>query len=124
MSVGFTLLVWSGVWRNGVRTTLTSLSIVVAFLLITALQLFAATLGYALDEMQAVRLYVTNRFIESDQLPIRHLPAIESTPGVRYTSHTSYFGGYLGDPKNPVAASATTPELFLIMEELKLDRSA
>src|SRR5262245_32859700 len=99
MPVGFTLLVWSGVWRNRVRTTLTALSIGVAFLLITALQLFQATLGSALEQMQADRLYVSNRFVESDQLPIRHLPAIESAPGVLHVSHTSYFGGYLGDPK-------------------------
>jgi putative ABC transport system permease protein len=120
----FALLVWSGVWRNRVRTTLTCLSIVVAFLLITALQLFAATLGYALEQMRADRLFVSNRFIESAQLPIRHLPVLEATAGVRHVSHTSYFGGYLGDPKNPVAASATTPDLFLIMEELNLDPAA
>jgi putative ABC transport system permease protein len=113
-------LIWAGIWRNRVRTTLTALSIVVAFLLIGSLQMFSAGLRIMADTRPADRLIVANRYIQTDQLPVSALAQIRSIPGVRVASHTSYFGGYLGDPKNRVTVTVTTPELFSIKTELNV----
>jgi putative ABC transport system permease protein len=121
MELKYGNLIWSGIWRNRTRTTLTVLSIVVAFLLIGSLQLFSAGLRMVADTLPADRLIVANRYILADQLRISALAQIQSIPGVRVTSHTSYFGGYLGDMKNRVSVTVTTPELFAIKTELHVD---
>jgi putative ABC transport system permease protein len=110
-------LVWTGIWRNRPRTVLTSLSIAVAFMLIGSLQIFSHGIEKALLSLRADRLIVASRYIRTDQLPIRYFEPIRAIDGAVAVSHTSYFGGFYRDARSPIAATATTPELFSVLTE-------
>ncbi|MGB5352854.1 MAG: ABC transporter permease [Woeseia sp.] len=119
-------LIWKNAWRKKVRTSLTILSVLVAFLLFALLN----AIGYAFrsgeDASAADRLVVLNKISLINPLPISYEARIASTPGVAMVTHASWFGGYYQDPRNqfaqfPVDAKdyfAMYPELVIAPEQL------
>jgi len=120
-------LVWKNAWRKKVRTSLTILSVLVAFLLFALLN----AIGYAFrggeDVSSAERLIVIHKISLINPLPISYQARIASTPGVADVTHASWFGGYYQDPRNqfaqfPVEAReyfALYPELNIPPEQLE-----
>ncbi len=97
-------LMWAMLWRKKLRTSLTLLSIVIAFLLFGMLQGINAAFQEVIERSNVNRLIVMNRIALTESLPYSYLSQIESIPGVVIVSHESWFGPYYQDPKNLIAA--------------------
>ncbi|HEU4604284.1 MAG TPA: hypothetical protein VFS24_20080, partial [Steroidobacteraceae bacterium] len=65
-------LIWAGLWRKKVRTILTMLSIVFAFLLFGLVQGVNQGFNQAVNKLDVDRLYVTPRDSQADPLPISY----------------------------------------------------
>jgi putative ABC transport system permease protein len=114
-------LVWAGLWRKKVRTILTMLSIVFAFLLFGLLQGINQGFNQTVQRLDVDRLYVTPRSSQADPLPISYNQQIKTIPGVKAAAPWTYFGGYFQDARNPIPAFATDARaLFEVYKELKI----
>ncbi len=116
-------LVWRNVWRKRIRTSLTILSVFVAFLLFSLL----SALGYAFksgeDAADAERLVVINKVSLINPLPVSYQNRIASTPGVLSVTHASWFGGYYQEPRNQFGQFPTDPYAYFSMyPELSIPR--
>ena len=113
--------VWRNVWRKKIRTSLTILSVFVAFLLFALL----SAIGYAFksgeDVADAERLVVIEKISLINPLPMSYKNRIASTPGVQSVTHASWFGGYYQEPRNQFAQFPTDPyEYFSMYPELQM----
>ncbi|PMS15094.1 ABC transporter permease [Trinickia dabaoshanensis] len=106
----FIPLIWAMLWRKKVRTSLTLLSIMIAFLLFGMLQGVNSAFKETIERSNVNRLVVTNRISITESLPYAYMQQIEALPGVERVSHESWFGPYYQDPKNFIAAFPVEPE--------------
>ncbi len=93
-------LLWANLHRRPVRTYLTLLSVLVAFLLFTLLRTIAVWFEGAGYDAASNRLVVTAKYSIIDLLPIRHADAIRAVDGVEAVTHQTWFGGNYQDPRN------------------------
>ncbi|HKS38837.1 MAG TPA: FtsX-like permease family protein [Verrucomicrobiae bacterium] len=111
----FLYLVWSNLKRKKLRTTLTLLSILVAFVLFSLLSALKLALVGGATLADANRLIVRHRVSFIQPLPHAYQARIARIPGVSAVSHTSWFGGIYQDPKNQFGTFPVEPESFLAM---------
>ena len=114
-------LIWKNVWRKKIRTSLTMLSVFVAFLLFALL----SAIGYAFkggeDVADAERLVVINKVSLINPIPMAYKNRIAATEGVQGVTHASWFGGYYQDQRNQFGQFPTEPyEYFSLYPELKM----
>jgi putative ABC transport system permease protein len=112
----FLSLVRSNLKRKKLRTTLTILSILVAFvlygLLCTVKEAFTGGVALA----GADRLVVRHKVSMIMSLPVSYKQRMEQIPGVDSAVHFTWFNGiYQNEPKNFFASFPTDPESFLDM---------
>jgi putative ABC transport system permease protein len=93
-------LIWKNVWRKKVRTTLTILSVFVAFLLFALLNAIGHAFTAGEDVANAERLVVIDKVSLINSIPISYMNRIASTPGVAEVTHASWFGGFYQDTRN------------------------
>jgi putative ABC transport system permease protein len=108
-------LIWSNLKRKKLRTTLTLLSIVVAFVLFALLSALKLALVGGVELADANRLLVMHRMSFIQPLPHSYMARIARIPGVSAVSHQSWFGGIYQDSKNPLGSFPVDPEAFLAM---------
>lgn len=114
-------LVWAALTRSWLRTALTFLSIVVAFLLFGVLHGVVGGLDVLINSMSETRLRVVNLRGFTLTMPIALRDQIKRIPGVTAVAAYEYFGGYYLDPKNQLGGSALDmAALFKIYPELVL----
>ena len=108
-------LVWSNLQRRKLRTALTLLSILVAFLLFGFLCAIheAFTAGITLAGQD--RLIVRHKVSLMQSLPLSYAARIAALPGVTGVAHQSWFGGIYQEPKNFFGSIPVEPEPFLAM---------
>jgi putative ABC transport system permease protein len=107
-------LVWSNLGRRKLRTALTALSILVAFLLYGYLSAIRAALDAGnFGAGGEDRLIVRNRVSITQPLPGTYGRRIGMIPGVTTVTHASWFGGIYQDPKNFFGQLAVVPEDYL-----------
>jgi len=111
----FLYLVWCNLKRKKLRTTLTLLSIVVAFVLFALLAALKLALVGGVELADANRLLVMHRVSFLQLLPQSYLARMAKIPGVAAVSHQTWFGGIYQDSKNPLATFPVDPELYLAM---------
>lgn len=117
----FLYLVWCNLKRKKLRTTLTFLSILVAFVLFSLLSALKLGFGAGVNIANASRLIVRHRVSFIQPLPHAYLARIARIPGVAAVSQQSWFGGTYQDSKNPLGTFPVEPELFLPMNpEIRL----
>ena len=92
--------VWSNLKRKKLRTTLTLLSILVAFVLFALLSALKLALGGGVNMADANRLLVRHRVSFINLLPHSYQQRIARVPGVTLVSLQLWFGGVYQDPKN------------------------
>ena len=114
-------LIWRSAWRKKIRTSLTILSVLVAFVLFTLLN----AVGRAFDAGGAMtgaqRLVVIDKVSLINFLPVSYENRIAQIPGVANVTHQSWFGGYYQDPKNQFPQFPVEPEdYFDVFPELVL----
>ena len=98
-------LLWSGLWRLPARTALTAASLATAFLLLGILGPILLLFENRANLAGVERLIVQPRHSITDFLPISHEGAIRALPGVRATTHQTWFGGTFRDPANTFTRS-------------------
>ena len=109
----FLPLVWRNLMRRKVRTLVTVLSIMVAFMLFGLLMAIRAAFSMGVDVAGADRLMVIHRVSIIQPLPQSYGPKIRSTPGVTDLTHANWFGGYYQEPTNFIQNMAVEPESWL-----------
>ena len=114
-------LIWRSAWRKKIRTSLTILSVLVAFVLFTIL----SAVGRAFDAGGAMtgaqRLVVIDKVSLINFLPLSYENKIARIPGVATVTHQSWFGGYYQDAKNQFPQFPVEPEdYFDVYPELEL----
>jgi putative ABC transport system permease protein len=116
-------LIWAGLRRKPLRTTLSFLAVIAAFLLFGILQGIGALFGHFVSDSHIDRLYVMSKLNNDGDipLPISHLARIQTLPGIVSVTPINGIGGYYQDPKNFVPAWAVDPEsVFDVFSELKI----
>lgn len=114
-------LIWSGIWRKPMRSTLTIASVIIAFVLFGLLQGINRGMDAAVKSLRLDRLYVMNRSNATHPQPLAHVHAVEKIPGVRSVAHWTYFAGFYQEARNQVGAIAVdTAEFFALYPEIKV----
>lgn len=108
-----TRLMWRGLTRRLLRTTLTIASLVVAFFLMCTLRSLVTTLGAGADAASESRLIVQSAVSLFVDLPQNYQPKIEGVEGVAQTSKWQWFGGYYQNERNRFAQFAVDPDNLL-----------
>jgi putative ABC transport system permease protein len=111
----FLHLIWSNLKRKKLRTTLTVLSILVAFVLFGFLSGIKQALVGGVTLEGASRLVVRHKVSLIQLLPQSYKARMEHIPGVASATHQTWFGGVYQDPKNFFMQCPVEPEAFLDM---------
>ncbi|HTQ30991.1 MAG TPA: FtsX-like permease family protein [Opitutaceae bacterium] len=111
----FLHLIWSNLKRKKLRTILTLLSIVVAFILFGFLSAIKQALTGGIDVAGANRLIVRHKVSIIQLLPESYEQRMKRIPGVAAAVHQTWFGGIYQDPKNFFMQCPVVPEEFMDM---------
>ena len=120
-------LLWANLMRKKLRTALTLLSIVIAFLLFGLLCAIKQALVGSVALAGADRLIVRHKVSIIQLLPEAYQARMARLPGVALVTHQTWFGGIYQDPKNffmqcpviPTEFMAMFPEFQLPPEQMK-----
>jgi putative ABC transport system permease protein len=108
-------LIWSNLKRKKLRTLLTLLSIVVAFILFGFLSAIRQALAGGVTLAGQNRLITRHKVSIIQSLPESYKARMERIPGVALATHESWFGGIYQDPKNFFPQMSVVPEEFVDM---------
>ncbi|HTL18550.1 MAG TPA: ABC transporter permease [Patescibacteria group bacterium] len=111
----FLHLIWSNLKRKKLRTCLTLLSILVAFVLFGLLASIKQALAGGISLEGANRLVVRQKVSIINLLPESYKARMERIPGVDLAVYQTWFGGIYQDPKNFFMQTPVVPEEFLSM---------
>jgi putative ABC transport system permease protein len=111
----FLHLVWRNLMRRKIRTFITIMTIMVAFLLFGGLMAIRAAFSMGVDVAGADRLMMIHKVSIIQPLPRSYGDRIRSLEGVTALSHANWFGGYFQEPSNFVQSMAVDPESWLEM---------
>ncbi len=106
----FLPLIWAILWRKKIRTVLTLLSLVTAFLLLGLLQAANSLFKDGGVNLTAPLLITQARVSFTNPLPLRLLSQIEAVSGIEAVSYSQFFGGIYQDQKNFFPVFAVMPE--------------
>ncbi len=106
-------LIWCNLKRKKLRTSLTLLSIIVAFILFGFLSAIQEALVGGVQLAGADRLVVRQKVSIINFLPVSYEARIDRIPGVDFSTHQTWFGGIYQDPKNFFMQNPVEPEKFL-----------
>src|SRR5580658_9450599 len=109
----FLPLIWSNLKRKKLRTFLTLLSILVAFVLFGLLSAIKEALTGGISINGANRLVVQHKVSLILLLPESYKARMERIPGVDLAAHQTWFGGIYQDPKNFFMQCPVVPDDFL-----------
>jgi putative ABC transport system permease protein len=108
-------LVWSNLKRRKMRTILTLLSILVAFMLFGYLAAIKQGFSQGIEVAGADRLIVRHKISIIQFLPEAYESRIEQIEGVEDAVHQTWFGGVYQKPSNFFAQMPVEPEEYLEM---------
>jgi putative ABC transport system permease protein len=111
----FLHLIWGNLKRRKLRTSLTLLSILVAFLLFGLLCAIKQALVGGVELAGADRLIVRHKVSIIQLLPESYKARMERIPGVDLVVHQTWFGGVYQDPKNFFMQTPVIPDDFMKM---------
>src|SRR5687767_7977352 len=109
----FAHLIWSNLKRRKLRTGLTLLSILVAFVLFGYLSAIGRGLNQEVSVDGANRLVVRHRVSLTQPLPESYQARMARLPGVSLVTHANWFGGVYQDRRNFFAQMPVIPEQWL-----------
>ena len=108
-------LIWCNLKRKKLRTSLTLLSVVVAFILFGFLMAIKQALAGGVSMAQQNRLVVRHKVSIIQLLPESYQARMNRIPGVDFATHQTWFGGIYQDRKNFFMQNPVVPEEFLKM---------
>jgi putative ABC transport system permease protein len=119
-------LVWANLKRRKLRTTLTVLSIVIAFILFGLLASIKQALTGGVSMAGVNRLVVQHKVSIIQLLPLKYKMDMERIPGVALATHQTWFGGkfkqqdkvfFMQNPVDPQDFLDMHPEMILSPED-------
>ncbi len=116
----FLHLVWRNLMRKKARTTLTVLSIFIAFVLYGALVAVKTAFGVGVELAGLDRLVTIHKISLIQPLPESYGRKILAIDGVSKVAHANWFGGVYQDPKNYFAQFAVDPGYLEIYPEIRM----
>lgn len=111
----FLPLIWSNLKRKKLRTLLTILCILVAFVLFGYLSAIEEALNAGVSVAGADRLVVRHRVSIVQLLPVSYKERMAKVPGVGAVVHQTWFGGIYQDPMKFFPQMPVEPAEFLEM---------
>ncbi len=114
-------LLWAGLWRKPTRTTLTLLSIAVAFVLFGILSGIDAGFDHALAASRLDRLFTDSRF--GAPMLLSYAEQIARVPGVAVVAPRRVLGGYYQDQQNQVGVLCIDERFFSLRPEITATRA-
>ncbi|MBI5385337.1 MAG: FtsX-like permease family protein [Verrucomicrobia bacterium] len=112
----FLSLIWCNLKRKKLRTSLTLLSIFIAFLLFGLLCTIKEAFTGGIALAGADRLIVRHKVSLIMTLPVTYKERMERIPGVELAAHQTWFNGiYQNEPKNFFGSFPVEPEAYLAM---------
>lgn len=111
----FAPLIAANLFRRKLRTGLTLVSVIVAFILYAYLSAIRVGLSQGVDVAGADRMLVWHAVSLAQPLPLSYLDRIKRLPGVDLVVHQSWFGGIYQNPRNFFPQMPVDPEPFLRM---------
>ncbi len=106
-------LMRKNLFRKKVRTALTMVSIVVAFVIFGALSAVQETIQSGGAITQADRLIVTNKINFTLSMPNAYVGRVRGVQGVTRVAYADWFGGYFQEPRNILVAFAADAKPYL-----------
>src|SRR5210317_1895508 len=103
-------LIFSSLKRKKLRTSLTVLSIMIAFVLFAYLTAIRQAFDAGVEVAGADRLVVRHKVSLIQLLPQSYEAKIENIDGVANAAHSTWFGGIYQEPKNFFAQMPVVPE--------------
>ncbi len=119
----FLPLIWAGLWRKPVRTALTILSLVFAFMLFGMLRSVDAGFDNLLARSAEDRISVSPRFFPST-LPLAYVEQIAKIEGVIDVGYQTFVNGYYRDPKTFHFVGAASANMLQVMNEMEVSKEA
>ena len=120
--MGFFRLVFANLFRNKVRTVLTTLSVFVALFLFCALRGLTDTLEDTINVGDESRLITRNKTSLVFPLPMSQYERLKAVPGVKAVTWSNWFGGTDPvDPSNFYAQFAIDAPTYLPMYDTDLE---
>ncbi|HEV2228377.1 MAG TPA: ABC transporter permease [Steroidobacteraceae bacterium] len=101
----------ANLFRKRVRTILTLLSVIMAFLLFGLLQSVNTVFSSGADFVGATRLFVQARVSFTTALPLSMVPKLEAIPGVTRVAYQQWFGG-VWQTNTPLIMFALDPHRY------------
>jgi putative ABC transport system permease protein len=126
--VKFIYLIWSNLKRKKLRTLLTLLSIIVAFVLFSLLCSIKQALTGGVSLAGSRRLVVRHKVSIIQLLPVSYKDRMQKIPGVALASHNTWFGGrndaqpkyfFMQSPVDPESFLTVVPEVLLPPDQKK-----
>jgi putative ABC transport system permease protein len=108
-------LIWANLKRKKLRSGLTVLSVIVAFLLFGLLCAIRQALVGQVSLAGADRLIVRHKVSIIQLLPEAYKARMERIPGVELVTHQTWFGGIYQDPRNFFMQCPVVPQEFMAM---------
>jgi putative ABC transport system permease protein len=121
--VKFLPLIWAGVWRKPVRTALTMLSLVFAFMLFGMLRSVDAGFDTLIANAEDNRIFIQPRFFPQT-LPLSYVDQIAKMEGVTEVGYQSFVNGYYRDQKTFHYVGAASSNMLNIYDELEVSKEA
>lgn len=105
-------LLWGNLLRKPTRTSLTFVSLGIAFLLFMLLQAISDAFsgGVSLEGMD--RIVIDSKYSMTDNLPLSYVRQIRALDEVDQVTNISWFGGYYKEPTNSFATYPVDPESY------------
>jgi putative ABC transport system permease protein len=101
----------ANLFRKRVRTVLTLLSVIMAFLLFGLLQSVNTIFSSGANFVGATRLFVQARVSFTSPLPVSMVPKLEAIPGVARVAYQQWFGG-VWQTNTPLIMFALDPQRY------------
>src|SRR5215472_6715770 len=102
----------ANLFRKRVRTILTLLSVIMAFLLFGLLQSVNTVFSSGADFVGATRLFVQALVSFTTSLPLSMVPKLEAIPGVVRVAYQQWFGGVWLKTNTPLIMFALDPQRY------------
>jgi putative ABC transport system permease protein len=108
-------VIWAALWRRKVRTILTMLSIIVAFVLYALLQGAVQAFNAGVQIAGSDRIVTTGKYSLTQMEPYGYWQQIRAVPGVSDGTFASWFGGIYQKESNFFAQFPVDAESYLRM---------
>jgi putative ABC transport system permease protein len=111
----FLPIVWRNLMRRKVRTIVTLVCIMIAFVLFGGLMAIRAAFTLGVEVAGADRLMMIDKVSLINPLPYSYKDRIAGTDGVTAVTHANWFGAYYQEPTRTFSNMAVDPESWLAM---------